>query len=79
MTRHWTVSIDCEAAPVHLDLAQYAAAIERAKQEGKPARVMIEASQTIEVALLTGSKAENLPRRQGRLLGDAPAHDAGQA
>jgi hypothetical protein len=40
MTRHWTVSID-GGAPVHLDLAQYAAAIERAKQEGKPARVMI--------------------------------------
>ena len=43
MTRHWTVSID-GGAPVHLDLAQYAAAIERAKQEGKPARVMIEAN-----------------------------------
>jgi hypothetical protein len=41
MTRHWTVSI---GAPVHLDLAQYAAAIERAKQEGKPARAMIEAN-----------------------------------
>ena len=41
MTRHWTVSID-GGAPVHLDLAQYVAAIERAKQEGKPARVMIE-------------------------------------
>jgi hypothetical protein len=43
MTRHWTVSID-GGAPVHLDLAQYVAAIERAKQEGKPARVMIEAN-----------------------------------
>jgi hypothetical protein len=41
MTRHWTVSID-GGVPVHLDLAQYAAAIERAKQEGKPGRVMIE-------------------------------------
>jgi hypothetical protein len=41
MNRHWTVSID-GGAPVHLDLAQYAAAIERARQEGKPARVMIE-------------------------------------
>lgn len=37
MIRHWTVSID-GGAPVHLDLAQYAAAIERAKQEDKPAR-----------------------------------------
>jgi hypothetical protein len=27
-----------------LDLAQYAAAIERAKEQGKPARVMIEAN-----------------------------------
>jgi hypothetical protein len=43
MTRHWTVSID-GGAPVHLDLAQYAAAIERAKREGKPARVIIEAN-----------------------------------
>jgi hypothetical protein len=43
MNRHWTVSID-GGAPVHLDLAQYAAAIERAKQEGKPGRVMIEAN-----------------------------------
>jgi hypothetical protein len=56
MTRHWTVSID-GGAPVHLDLAQYAAAIERAKQEGKPARVMIEANPTIEMTLPTGSKA----------------------
>jgi hypothetical protein len=38
MTRHWTVSID-GGASVHLDLVQYAAAIERAKQEGKPARI----------------------------------------
>jgi hypothetical protein len=43
MIRHWAVSID-GGAPAHLDLAQYAAAIERAKQEGKPARVMIEAN-----------------------------------
>jgi hypothetical protein len=34
MTRHWTVSID-GGAPVHLDLAQYAAAIERAKARGQ--------------------------------------------
>ena len=78
MTRHWTVSID-GGASVHLDLAQYAAAIERAKQEGKPARVMIEANPTIEMTLPTGSKAENPPGRQGRLLGDAPARDARQA
>ena len=50
MIRHWTVSID-GGAPVHLDLAQYAAAIERAKQGGKPARVMIEANPTIEMTL----------------------------
>ena len=75
MTRHWTVSID-GGAPVHLDLAQYAAAIERAKQEGKPARVMIEASPTIEVTLPAGSKADNPPGRQGRLLDAAPARDA---
>ena len=66
MTRHWTVSID-GGASVHLDLVQYAAAIERAKQEGKPARVMVEANPTIEMTLPTGSKAENPPGRQGRL------------
>ena len=66
MIRHWTVSID-GGAPVHLDLAQYAAAIERAKQEGKPERVMIEANPTIEITLPTGSKAENPPGRQGWL------------
>jgi hypothetical protein len=66
MTRHRTVSID-SGAPVHLDLAQYAAAIERAKEEGKPARVMIEANPTIEMTLPTGSKAENPPGRQGWL------------
>ena len=66
MIRHWTVSID-GGASVHLDLAQYAAAIERAKQEGKPARVMVEANPTIEMTLPTGSKAENPPGRQGRL------------
>jgi hypothetical protein len=75
MTRHWTVSID-GGAPVHLDLAQYAAATERAKQEGKPARVMIEASPTIAVNLPTGSKAENARGRQGGFLGEAPARNA---
>ena len=43
MTRHWTVSID-GGATVHLDLAQYAAAIERAKQEGKPPEQPMEMS-----------------------------------
>lgn len=57
MTRHWTVSID-GGAPVHLDLAQYAAAIERAKQEGKPARVMIEAN-----------SGDRLPRNLGAAFG----------
>jgi hypothetical protein len=75
MTRHWSVSID-GGALVHLDLAQYAAAIERAKQEGRPARVMIEASPAIEVTLPARSKADNRPGRQGRLLDDAPARDA---
>ena len=58
MTRHWTVSID-GAAPVHLDLAQYVAAIERAKREGKPARVVIEAN----------SGEIRLPRKLGAAYG----------
>ena len=58
MTRHWTVSID-GAASVHLDLAQYAAVIERAKQEGKPARVVIEAN----------SGEIRLPRKLGAAYG----------
>ena len=74
MTRHWTVSID-GGASVHLDLAQYAAATERAKQEGKPARMMVEANPTIEMTLPTGSKAENPPGRQGRLSGHVAAPD----
>ena len=73
MTRHWTVSID-GGAPVHLDLAQYAGAIERSKQEGKPAHMMIEANPTIEMRLPTGSRAENPPGRQGRLSGHIVCH-----
>ena len=46
------------SAPVHLDLAQYAAAIERAKQEGKPARVIIEAN-----------LGDRLPRKLGAAFG----------
>jgi len=46
------------SAPVHLDLAQYAAAIERAKQEGKPARVIIEAN-----------SGDRLPRKLGAAFG----------
>jgi hypothetical protein len=41
--------------------------------------VMIEPSPTIEVTLPAGSKADNPPGRQGRLLDDAPARDARQA
>lgn len=40
MTRHWTVSIN-GAQPVHLDLAQYIAAIERAKRDDERVDVTI--------------------------------------
>jgi hypothetical protein len=55
MIRHWTVSIDGGA--VHLDLAQYAAATERAKQEGKPACMMIEANSEVPLSRRSGRGA----------------------